>query len=109
MNRPSSKLIVTIMVSHISIIIPPDGYKITNNTKIKYLEFYPEFITYVDEFISESDDTDHFKQPGAYLVTWFRENGYDNGITSSYQSSIRVYFSLVLILIFNFFFCLSFV
>lgn len=91
-------------ITPMQVIEPPAGYKVTNNTKIKYLELYPEFITYVDEFIDELDDTGRFKQPGAYLATWFRENGYDDGITSFYQSSIRVYFSLVLILIFDCFF-----
>lgn len=83
------------------VIEAPAGYKVTNNTKIKYLELYPEFITYVDEFIGELDNTGHFKHEGAYLINYFRENDYDDGITSFYQFSIRVYFSLVLILIFN--------
>lgn len=78
-------------IEHISAIIPPAGYKVTNNTKIKYLELYPEFITYVDEFIGELDNTSHFKQPGAYLVTWFRDNDYDDGITSFYESLYEKY------------------
>lgn len=78
-------------IEHISPIEAPAGYKVTNNTKIKYLELYPEFITYVDEFIGELDNTGRFKQPGAYLVTWFRENGYDDGITSFYEALYEKY------------------
>lgn len=95
-------------ITPMQVIEPPAGYKVTNNTKIKYLELYPEFITYVDEFIGELDDTDHFKHEGTYLINYFRENGYDDGITQFYEErfEIRVYFSLVLILIFNCFFFL---
>lgn len=78
-------------ISSMQVIEPPAGYKVTNNTKIKYLELYPEFITYVDEFIGELDDTGHFKQPGAYLVTWFRDNDYDDGITSFYEALYEKY------------------
>lgn len=78
-------------IEHITPIEVPDGYKVTNNTKIKYLELYPEFITYVDEYIGELDNTGRFKQPGAYLVTWFRENGYDDGITSFYEELYEKY------------------
>lgn len=33
-------------IEYMNIIEPPAGYKVTNNTKIKYLKFYPEFINY---------------------------------------------------------------
>lgn len=78
-------------ISSMQVIETPAGYKVTNNTKIKYLELYPEFITYVDEFIGELDNTGHFKQPGAYLVTWFRDNDYDDGITSFYEALYEKY------------------
>lgn len=78
-------------ITPMQVIEPPAGYKVTNNTKIKYLELYPEFITYADEYIGELDDTGRFKQPGAYLVTWFRDNGYDDGITQFYEALYEKY------------------
>lgn len=32
-------------------IVPPDGYKVTPNTKIKYLAPYPEFKKRIDNFL----------------------------------------------------------
>ena len=36
-------------------IVPPAGYKVTENTKIKYLKLYSEFIKYATEYVIELD------------------------------------------------------
>lgn len=78
-------------IERVNPIIPPDGYKVTKNTKIKYLEPYPDFINYVDRYIGRLDDTGRFENPGAYLINWFRQNDYSDGITEFYEENFELF------------------
>lgn len=77
-------------IERVNPIIPPDGYKVTKNTKIKYLEAYPEFMTHVDRFITRLDENDNFADNGIYLINYFREHGYDDGITEFYEERFEM-------------------
>lgn len=77
-------------IEHMRQIIPPDGYRVTKNTKIKYLKPYPEFIEHVDRFIVRLDENDNFVDNGIYLVNYFRKHGYDDGITGFYEERFEM-------------------
>lgn len=92
-------------------IIPPEGYKVTKNTKIKYLEDYRMFIMHVNRFISRVDAfakaidpkgsfTDFLKDGAAEQIddiTSFYEEGFElhNGDTPEVYMDFTCLFSFV--------------